>query len=218
MDLMSLTVFFNDFRTLIILVACLMAYVVRPYDSNNRRLHYLFIYLILTLASNIIAYSTRGMGNNIYLSYIISPISLVLLTFLMMPSQAVNKTKMIIWILVALCATLNIYEGFLMDGGVQQFNSLSNTFSSIFLGALAIWGLIRLRFDQSILNLSKEPMFWVFIAFAITNVGNILTTAFYRYAQSTDTNLLVTIAFVSILVSYISIGLVCIGFWKIKRR
>ena len=211
MDLYSIASFLNDFRVIAILITVIIAFVAMPF--SNKRLYFLFAYLIFSILTNVVAIFTRESGNNLFLGYLIAPIFLILYTLFLVPKKD-RKLRLVSYVLITIGLIINIFEGVTLDGGISTYNSLSLAYNSFIIGGLAIYGLISLRYDPKVDNMAKEPFFWIFIGIAIENIGTIISSSFYRYFQQNDTDILLRIAFVALIVDYIGTVLYCIGFSK----
>lgn len=216
MDLYSVASFLNDFRVIALIIVIIIAFTSKPF--TNKRLNLLLAYLIFAVVSNIVLISIRGNGNNIFVSYLMTPVHLILYSFLLTPETADKRFKSGVLGIILIGLLIILSEALFLQGGTNNFNSLSSSYTSLTLGSLAIYGLIRLRYDPSIYNLSKEPLFWIFVAIAIENIGTLISTAFYRFFQLNDNETLIKVAFLSLIVDYIGTVLYCIGFLKAKKK
>ena len=215
---MSLESIFNfgaDFNIVMLIVTAILAMRAMPF--KNKRLQFLLIYVAYTILSNIVIYLTKD-HNNVYISYISTPIYVVLFTLLLLPEKKEVIAFRLSILLMAIAICLNIYEAFFTDGGVSYYNSLSNTFISIFLGALAIRGLLKLRYNEMVLNLANEPLFWIFLAITIKNIGNLISTGFYKTLQDAEGDILLKVVFSSMVVNYIGLILYWVAFLKAKNN
>lgn len=215
MNLESIFDFGADFNIVMLIITALLAMRAMPF--KNKRLQYLLIYVGYTIISNVVIYLTKD-HNNLYISYISTPIYVVLFTLLLLPEKKEVFAFKLSLLLMAIAISLNFYEAFLVDGGVRYYNSIANAFISIFLGALAIRGLLKLRYDDRVLNLASEPLFWVLVAITIKNVGNLISTGFYKSLQDTEGDLLLKVVFSSMVVNYIGLILYWIAFIKAKKN
>lgn len=216
MGLTDLLEFAVNFRTIVIVVICVFAFMASPF-KREERLKYLFWYMLFALTMNIVVLLTRHYGNNIFLSYIENPIYTAMMALVLLLSNERQRNRFILIAVIIVSVVLNIYEGFLTQGGVNQFNSISNVFTSLTLGTLAIRRLLLLRFDKSVLNLTKEPIFWVAVGIAITTIGNLTTSGYYRTAQQLDMEFLTKLVLTSIFVTYVSLVLFWISFLKARN-
>lgn len=216
MDLISIAIFGADFTTIMFLITSILGF--RAFPFYNKRLRFFFFYVVFTLVTSVILYITRRMGSNIYISYLITPVYLILFTLFLLPEKGGKNERSIIFTFLSIGILLNIYEAFMMTGGVHQYNSIANTFISLFLGTLALKNLISLRYNDSIINLASEPLFWLFIAIAIKSFGNLITTAFYRIVQDIDNEQLLNMVLTSMVVNYVGIFLYWIAFTKARRK
>lgn len=83
--------------------------------------------MLIALIINIVSIATRADGNNIYLSYIQTPLYVLLFTFLLFRKNEKKKSMIVIILAMTVGIVMNFYEAFFMEGGFNQFNSLSNT-------------------------------------------------------------------------------------------
>lgn len=61
-------------------------------------------------------------------------------------------------------------------------------------------------------------MFWISMGVAIQNLGNIITVGFYSTIQLASPQSLFTMAFTSLIVTYLATTLFCIGLYKVKNH
>jgi len=191
---------------------------MRVMPLKDQRLRYFALYIIVALAAGVVSYFTRRQGNNAFLEYFHVPISFILSVLMFLPERHSPKFRVISILMILVVIASNIYEAFFSEGGVTMYNSLSSTIASITVGVFAIRHLIKLRFDSTIYDLTNQPMFWIGIAFAVMNIANIISDAFYRSFQNVDGDTLLKMVLTSMTVSYIATFIYWVGIWKIKRR
>ncbi|GAB5523509.1 MAG: hypothetical protein Roseis2KO_13810 [Roseivirga sp.] len=177
------------------------------------------MYLIVALIMAVVSYFTRKTGNNnIYLIYFHAPIAFLLSALIFMPEKESHKLRIGVFASMVIVVAITIYEAFFLDGGVEMYNSLSGLAATLVIGFLSIRYLIKLRFNSMVFDLAKQPMFWIAIAFALMNIANIITEAFYKTLQNVDLDALLKLGLTSMAVNYIATIVYCIGLLKVKKN
>ncbi|GEM_PF-3132338 len=216
MSLLEIANFGADFSVVMSVVSCLL--IIRVIPVSDKRLHAFFAYLVIGLIAGIVSYFTRKMGNNALLGYIHIPLGFIFSSLIFIPGKEFKKLRLLVFGLMALIVGVTTYEALFLEGGIKLYNSLSGVLSSGVVGWLAIRYLIKMRFSSSIVDLSKEPMFWIATAFAIMNIANLLADGFYRTLQQIEGDTLLKLVFTSMCVNYLSTIIYWIGLWKIKSN
>lgn len=177
------------------------------------------VYLIVALVMAVISYFTRKTGNNnVYLAYLHAPVAFLLSAMIFLPEKEDRNLRLGVYFSMIVVIAITIYEAFFLDGGVEMYNSLSGLAETVVIGFLSIRYLIKLRFNSMVFDLARQPMFWIAIAFALMNIANIITEAFYKTLQNSDLDALLKLALTSMAVNYLSTIIYWIGLWKIKKK
>lgn len=215
MSLLDIGVFGADFMVIMTLISCILLMRVMPLKDS--RLKFFALYIIVALVVGVVSYFTRRQGNNAYMAYLHLPLSFILSVLIFLPEKKNKLARTLSFAMIAVVLLLNVYEAFIIDGGTTMYNSISTTVSSITIGVLAIRSLIKLRFDSTVYDMTSQPMFWIGIAFAVMNIANIISDAFYRSFQNIEGDTLLKMVITSMAVSYLATFIYWIGILKIKR-
>lgn len=216
MDLMKIGNFGADFSVIMALISCVLVFRAVPLRST--RLRFFMIYLLVALVAAIVSYFTRRTGNNVFLMYLHAPLAFLLSTMIFLPEKENKWLRAAVFLSMVIVVGTTVFEAFFLEGGTELYNSLSGLAATVVIGFLSIRYLIKLRFDGMIFDLARQPMFWIAIAFALMNIANIITEAFYRVLQSEDLDTLLKLGVTSMAVNYISTIVYWIGLWKVKKN
>ncbi len=175
------------------------------------------IYLIVALVMAIVGYFTRKTGNNVYIIYLHAPVAFLLSALIFMPEKKDKGLRAGVFASMFVVIAITFYEAFFLEGGVEMYNSASGLAATLVIGFLSIRYLIKLRFNSMVFDLARQPMFWIAIAFALMNIANIITEAFYKTLQNADLDALLRLGVTSMAVNYISTIVYWIGILKIKK-
>ena len=214
-DIKPITYFLRDHMLYMDLLVFLVA--VWAYKNFDRRLFLLFVNVIVGILVVIISDYTRRLGNNIYMSYLFGPYEAIIFSAILFPHK--SKPKLRRWVVIGVCIILisNLLEGFLLTNGFSRYNSITYCLINGLLGSLAIYQLLKLRYNPMIESLHKTPLFWVSLGIGVHSIGLFVVWAFMRLAQDTSMELLWHLAFIREAIIYLTLILWIIGFYITKK-
>ena len=205
-----------DIASYIYLIPLIMGLSKFPFLTKTQKTFFYFI--ILSAVGSLFAYFTSSLGNNVYVVYLFTTIEVLLIPLFLLDQLDKKRFKWI-WIVGTITALgLICYDAFFRDGGIAMWNNLSLTFIALTFSTLSIRGLLKLRFDPNIYDLSKSPVFWFTLGLGIYYLGNILIFAFTRLFQEENLQVLANLAYFRLTLLYISTAMYIWGFAIIKPK
>jgi hypothetical protein len=212
--LIDIGIALEDFKVILMLIPFLLGIWAWPKADKKVRLFFIYIaFGLLNVSAGVI---TSRLGNNIYQSYLYAPIEIICLTLIFLPDRKDHKLRTTAIVLASLALAMNVIEASFFQGGVGVFNSATYVIISLSIGILAIRQLLVLRFDITIDNLSKEPLFWIALSVAIHKFGNLINTSFFRSVQLSGDDAIIVMGLIRIVISYIQIILNSIALYIAK--
>lgn len=188
------------------------------YTSLTKREHTFLIFITASIACNILADITRTMGNNLYVFYLFATAEILILPHFLLSEEDKKKHKLSWVLFTILLLGVNSFEAFFREGGLLKFNNISLTLISLSFSILSIRKLLKLRFDETIDDLSKSSIFWFTLGLGIYYLGNILIYSFTRILQDSALEILSSLSFFRLFVIYISVACYIIGFLRIRTK
>lgn len=211
----TLTRFLRDHMLYMdLLVFC---FAIWAYKYFDRRLFLLFVNSIVGILVVIISEYTTRFGNNIYFSYLYAPYEAIMMSAILFPTKENGSLRRLIIAAVALVVLVNALEGLVPEDGLSRYNSITYCLVNCLLGSLAIYHLLKLRYNPKIESLSSTPLFWIVLGIAIHYIGLFVVWAFMRSAQSHSMELLWHLALIREIVIYLTLVIWIIGFYTARK-